>query len=83
MLENSPVAKYNKETVQAIPDTDIAKELLIAQQENIAKANADVQLILDEITRRLLLINSLTQEIATLKLQKSSKEEYPGESGNY
>ena len=77
MLENSPMAKYTKETVQAIPDTDIAKELLIAQQENIARANADVQLILDEITRRLLAAKALAQENALLKLAQKEHPNIP------
>lgn len=48
------MAKYgSKRAVKQIPSNLIAKELLIAQQGNIAKPNPDVTLIQNEITRRL------------------------------
>lgn len=61
------MGKYTTETVRTIPNNEIAKELLVAQQENIAKANPDVQLIIDEIARRLNTITELTEENARLK----------------
>ncbi len=85
MLKILPMGKYTTETVKNIPDTKIAQELLIAQQENIAKANPDVQLIMVEITRRLQLVAELTEENARLRnpTSESGDDEYPAQSGNY
>lgn len=45
--------KYTAETVKNIKNSEIVKELLEAQQHNIATGNPDVGLISTEITARL------------------------------
>lgn len=47
------MAKYTDASVRDIPGNEIAKELLTAQQENIARPNPDVPKISNEISRRL------------------------------
>lgn len=71
------MGKYTTETVKSIPNNEIAKELLVAQQENIAKANPDVQLISTEIQRRLDTITELIEENARLKATQTE----PGSGG--
>ena len=73
------MAKYTKDTVQAIPDSDIAKELLAAQQENIATGNPDVHLITLEIGRRLSLAAELAAE--NLRLKESTSTVPTGQGG--
>jgi len=80
------MAKYTKDTVQAIPDSDIAKELLAAQQENIATGNPDVQLITDEIGRRIAEASNLRIENSKLKITLKKLEnssETTGSDGHY